>query len=329
MRFVVYGTQNRLGALAGDAVFDVQRAVADLLRQRRGVTAARAAAAAAPDLLRFIGQGPAALDLAREALFEAERNGRRPLTDVALHAPWPGRRIICGGANHPVHMARALTIMGEPTTAEAYAQRMRLEGPRGFFKAIARAVPPDGVVRTPDDNALFDYEGELALVIARPGKNISAEGYRAYVWGVTLICDWGTRDMVWPPGADPFNGSKNFDDSVSIGPCILVDDQLDPDAVTIQTRVNDELRQNFSTAEFSLTFGQTLAGITRRLSVATGDLVSAGTGPGTAMDTAQRGADGRWRRERFLKPGDQVEVSSPSIGAIRATIAAYDPKPDT
>ena len=329
MKFVVYGDRRRLGALAGTAVYDVEAAVRDVLARRRGVAAGAAEAAASPDLLAFIGQGPDALDLAREAVSEAERRGDRPLTSVRLHAPWPGRRVICGGANHPVHMARALTLMGAPTTPEAYARDMRRNGPRGFFKAIDRAVPPEGVVRVPDDEALFDYEGELALVIGRAGKNIPAQAYRPYVWGLTLICDWGTRDMAWPPAADPFNSSKNFDDSVSIGPCIVVDEGLDPDAQHIQTHVNGELRQDFSTAEFSLTFGETLAGLTRRLSLAPGDLVSAGSGPGTAMDTAERAPDGTWSRARFLAPGDRVEVSCPPIGALAATIAAYDPGPSS
>jgi 2-keto-4-pentenoate hydratase/2-oxohepta-3-ene-1,7-dioic acid hydratase in catechol pathway len=73
---------------------------------------------------------------------------------------------------------------------------------------------------------------------------------------------------------------------------------------------------NFSEFLEYLSFGLTLY---------PGDILASGTGPGTAMDSSKKGADGKILPDLFLQPGDVVEVRSPGIGTLRSTIGAMDP----
>jgi len=84
------------------------------------------------------------------------------------------------------------------------------------------------------------------------------------------------------------------------------------------TRVNGEIRQNYNTSEMVFDYGECLAHLTRDLTLLPGDMLSGGTGAGTAADIVglHQMADEDWLKW-FLHPGDLVEVSSPQIGVLR------------
>ena len=66
-------------------------------------------------------------------------------------------------------------------------------------------VGPDGDAPATDSmTRRLDYEGELAVVLAKDGKNIKPAEARDYVWGVTLLCDWSIRDLHEPDGPYKF-----------------------------------------------------------------------------------------------------------------------------
>jgi 5-carboxymethyl-2-hydroxymuconate isomerase len=120
-----------------------------------------------------------------------------------------------------------------------------------------------------------------------------------------------------------YNLQKNFERSTSLGPCIVVG-ELQPQNVTVQTRINGELRQDYSTSEMIWGFGELAEYISRTVPFVPGDLFAGGTSVGTAADlTAVRFPGARTRpKELFLKVGDTVEVSSPQIGSITNQIVA-------
>ena len=120
-----------------------------------------------------------------------------------------------------------------------------------------------------------------------------------------------------------FNLAKNFNGSVSMGPCIVVG-ELDPQDVVVETRVDGEVRQQYSSADMTFKFDELIEFLSRDFTFLPGDVLAAGTGAGTAMDSTPRGPDGFAHTDRFLRPGQHVEVSSPSIGALRNGII---PKP--
>jgi 2-keto-4-pentenoate hydratase/2-oxohepta-3-ene-1,7-dioic acid hydratase in catechol pathway len=147
----------------------------------------------------------------------------------------------------------------------------------------------------------FDYEGEVAIVIGRRGKNIPADQVRHQVWGVTLSHD---------------------DGAASMGPCIVVG-ELDPQNVDVETRINEVVRQSYKTREMIWSFGEVLEYLSQDFTFVPGDVIAGGTSAGTAADKSRGSADGK-RPLDLLKIGDVVEVSSPEIGALSNQIVSSD-----
>lgn len=330
MKIVVYGISRRVGALVGDQVIDLNRAFARYLLERRGASDAQAQADAnlPSDLEHLMARGEAALDGAREALAYIQDNGANPdethpRNSVQLHAPAVYRpRIACAGANYVMHLVGTESALrGEQISAEDAYRQARAAGPWGFWKVISDLRGDQDTVTYPARAKLFDYEGEVAVVLGRRGSDIAAPRAAEYIWGVTLLNDWSIRNDMGPGRPLSFNLAKNFDTSASVGPCIVVD-EIDPQSVLVETRVNGELRQHYSSSEMTFKFDELLEFLSRDFTFLPGDMIAAGTGAGTAMDSSPRGPDGYASTDRFLKPGDAVEVSSVAIGALSNDIVA-------
>jgi acylpyruvate hydrolase len=202
---------------------------------------------------------------------------------------------------------------------EQAAARIRDNGIWGFWKVGRTAAGPDEEVPYPGRADRFDYEGEVAIVLGKQGKDVPAHEARDLVWGVTLLGDWSIRSPREPEGPLKFGMAKNFDQSCSLGPCIVVG-ELDPADIDVETWVNGEQRQQYNTRDMVFSFWEYIEYLSRDLTLHPGDIVSGGTAAGTAADSSPRLPDGQFAPERFLKPGDVVEIGSPQIGTLRARI---------
>ena len=263
MKIVVFGPRKRTGVLRGAEIIDITYAVAKRLSERAGRRdpLPMADALAPSELGRLIEGGDRALEeieqaldhLFNEAVDRDGPNGEQIVFDadaVKLHAPRPrGARVACAGGNFADHsqaMAERRAERGEG--AEDIGdprERVRSRGFWGFWKVDRESVGHDGQVIYPQRATRLDYEGELAIVLGKEGKNIGADEIADYIWGVTLLGDWSIR--LAPEHGTPLNFAlqKNFDTSCSIGPCILVGE---PGALNaeIETLVNGECRQRFN-----------------------------------------------------------------------------------
>lgn len=315
MKFVVFGPEARLGTLQGDRILD-------LVAAARAIRAADEGAVFS-SLLTLIEAGDRALDLVRTLTEKLDGSDRPGLhCDVAasqLHAPFPGRRFALAGSNNAAHVANAYTNRGQPTSAnEIYARTRR--GKAGGFWVVSRPVGPGADIEMPRSaNGLFDYEGEIAVVLGRGGKRLAADHWKDHVWGATLVIDWSIRSQSLQ-NRMPFYAHKNFDCSKSIGPWIAVD-EVDPTCCQVRTRVNGQLRQDFNTHDMIHSFGELLEQMSEDLTLLPGDVLSGGTGPGTAVDSTIAAAQEPLPLDLFLKPGDTVEVNSPGLGSLNARIA--------
>ena len=153
----------------------------------------------------------------------------------------------------------------------------------------------------------LDYEGEVAIILGKQGKDVPAAEARELVWGVTLLGDWSIRSPAEPQGPLKFGMAKNFDQSCSLGPCIVVG-ELDPSDIEVETWVNGERRQQFNTRDMVFSYWEYIEYLSRDLTLYPGDIISGGTAAGTAADSSPRLADGQLAPERFLKAGDVVEI---------------------
>ena len=168
---------------------------------------------------------------------------------------------------------------------------------------------------------MLDYEGEVAIVLGGRGKDVPLDRAGELIWGYTLLNDLSARDQP-NPRPHSLTLGKNFDSSGSLGPCITVGEIADPRAVTFETHVNGELRQSGTTREMIFSFEEFIEHLSRDITLHPGDMISGGTCAGTAMDGAELDAQGRPHTDRFLRPGDQVEVSSPMIGTLSNRVVA-------
>lgn len=211
-----------------------------------------------------------------------------PLSAAELLPPVTPSKIICVGRNYRDH-AREL---GNEVPSE----------PLLFFKPPSSLLAPGGVVRMPAASARVDFEGELAIVIARRVRNMKAGEWRTAIRGYTLANDVTARDLQKKDGQ--WTRAKGFDTFCPVGP--VVSDEVDPTAgLTIETSVNGEVRQHGSTLDFIFSIPQLLAYITSAITLEPGDLLLTGTPSGVGP----------------LNAGDCVEISIPGLGALVNTFA--------
>ena len=333
MKIVVFGPERRTGALHDGKIVDLCAAFAKYACERLGEPRPMALAEALvpSDLARLIEAGPRTLDnaqqaidyLLHQALDQCDRRGTPLVHDAAatrLHGPKPsGGRIACAGGNFADHAAAmAEKMQRKPYTGDAYAQ-LRNNGIWGFWKVHRAVLGPDGAVVYPKKATRLDYEGELAIVIGKQGTDIKAADAREYIWGVTLLGDWSIRNPGEPAGPYRFAMGKNFDGSCSLGPCIAVG-EADPFATDVETFVNGERRQAFNTRDMVFSFAEYLEYLSADFTLYPGDIISGGTAAGTAADSSPLLPDGTSLPDRYLKPGDTVEIRSPAVGSLRAAI---------
>jgi 2-keto-4-pentenoate hydratase/2-oxohepta-3-ene-1,7-dioic acid hydratase in catechol pathway len=214
----------------------------------------------------------------------------------------PGKIVIVG-LNYRDHAAE----IGSPVP----------EFPR-FHLVPGSAVTAGGALVTLPHGASdkVDYEGELAIVIGRTGRDIPENGAWDFVAGATVANDVSARDIQFGDNpALPMSHpalAKGFDGFKPLGPALLTVDELrEHDALRITTEVNGVVRQSSSTAELIFSVPQLLAFTSSFLTLEAGDVILTGTPGGTGV--AER---------RFLVPGDVVAVAIEHIGALSNTFVA-------
>jgi acylpyruvate hydrolase len=334
MKIVVFGPFERTGAVLDSNVVDLSYAYAKYLRERTNESSPveMAEAVVPSDLARLIEGGPRALEAAQTALDYVLGNAQdrvgprgerlvRDVSDVRLHAPRPnGARIACAGGNFADHAAAmAVKMRGRPYEGDA-RQEIRNAGFWGFWKLGREITGPDDELVYPERCNRLDYEGEIAIVLGKKGVDLKPSQLAEYVWGVTMLGDWSIRAPRETPGGPlNFGFPKNFDTSCSMGPCIAVG-EVDPTQVDLETFVDGERRQSFNTRDMVFSFGEFLEYLSRDFTLYPGDVISGGTAAGTAADSSELLADGTSAPQRFLKPGDVVEMKSRQIGSLRTRV---------
>jgi 2-keto-4-pentenoate hydratase/2-oxohepta-3-ene-1,7-dioic acid hydratase in catechol pathway len=338
MKLVVYGPSRRLGLVQDGLVVDVSRASARYFAEAQGAVRPLDMAAP-PELGAFIEGGERAIEAAargaEHVLGAGERTGPdgetivSGLDEVKLQAPYPQRcRIMMAGGNYVIHSA-GMTRSGDgpPPTLEELYQQSRARGIWGFYCFPENAAGPDEDIVYPSRTDRLDYEGEVAVILARRGKDIPADKAAPYFWGYLLQNDISARTTL--PGPDhpqsSFARAKNFDGSIAAGPYVVVGEFPDAQDISWETRVNGELRQQGNTKDMTFTFAEYVEYLSSDMTLLPGDVISAGTTAGTAQDSSpllpsEPGKPPVRAPERFLKPGDVVEVSNPAMGTLRNRI---------
>jgi 2-keto-4-pentenoate hydratase/2-oxohepta-3-ene-1,7-dioic acid hydratase in catechol pathway len=211
----------------------------------------------------------------------------------------PGK-IICVGVNYPERNAE----YKDGTDAPKY--------PSLFVRFPGSFVGNNQPIIRPRESAQFDYEGEIVLVIGKPGRRIAESHALAHVFGITLMNEGSVRDWL-RHGKFNVTQGKNFDRSGSIGPCIVTREAAgDLNNLDLVTRVNGEERQRGNTGTLMFPFARIINYISTFTTLEPGDLIATGTPPG---------AGARFDPPKWLVPGDVVEIECPAVGVLRNTVA--------
>jgi len=225
--------------------------------------------------------------------FERGEATNLPVNAVRLLSPAVPSKIVCVGRNYSEH---AKELDHEVPTE-----------PIIFLKPPSSVIGPGQDIRRPDAlSQRVDYEAELGVVIAKRCYRLRAEeDVRPYVLGYTCVNDVTTRDLQKKDGQ--WTRAKSFDTFCPVGP--VVADGLDPwKGVRVQTRVNGQIRQDGTTADFIFPLDVIIRFIAQVMTLEPGDLIATGTPAGVGP----------------LQPGDTVEVTVEGVGTLTNPVVNLD-----
>jgi 2-keto-4-pentenoate hydratase/2-oxohepta-3-ene-1,7-dioic acid hydratase in catechol pathway len=233
---------------------------------------------------------------------KAAAEGVRPdigLSEVELLPPLLApEKILCIGINY-ANRGQDYNVTNNP------------KYPSMFYRAPNSLVGSGQKLVRPKISEQLDYEGEIAIVIARECKHVAKERALGLIAGFTL-CNEGTIRDWTRHGQFNVTQGKNFDATGGIGPWIETD--IDPSKpLHLIVRKNGEVTQDDTTASMIFSFADIIAYTTSFMTLKAGDIICTGT----PIKKVPKVDPPVW-----LKPGDTIEVECPDIGVLRNSVVA-------
>jgi len=259
-----------------------------------------------PDtMLELLDQGQSAIDTVGKLLAQASACPQIPLAEIRLLAPIPRPRknIFCIGKNYVEHAMEFDKTQDVNVAVPKY--------PVIFTKPPTTVIGPNALINSHSQvTHELDYEVELAVVIGKKGTYISREQAADHIFGYTIINDVTARDlqkthMQW------FRG-KGLDTCAPMGPYLVHKSAVaNVENLPISLKVNGEIRQNSNTRDLVFKISELIATISAGLTLEPGDIIATGTPAGVGAG---------FKPPRFLKKGDQMELSIGEIGVLKNTV---------
>ncbi len=214
-----------------------------------------------------------------------------PAEGARLLAPVTPTKIVCVGRNYRAHAGE----LGNEVPPE----------PLLFFKPPSALLDPEGTIELPpkEISQRVDHEAEVAVVIGRRARRVSAADAMGHVFGLTLAGDITARDLQKKDGQ--WTRAKGMDTFCPVGPVVVTG--LAPQALAITCHVNGALKQSGSTADMIFPVAELIAYTSRVMTLEPGDLLVTGTPSGVGP----------------LQAGDVLEIAVAEIGTLRATVASF------
>ena len=301
MRLITYRHRDeadRVGVMSNGLVVDVQRFSAT-----HGV--------ALPNkMLELIDMAATALPVLREGIEAAA--GRYaagtavPVEDVQIKAPIPRpRKNIFGiGLNYRSHV--------EESARSLDTGRDLPKQPVVFSKPPTTVIGPgDAIHHDAKLTQQLDWEVELAVIIGRTARRVSAEKALSHVFGYSVLIDISARDN---RRAGQWIISKGMDTYAPFGPCIVTADEIaDPHNLRLWLKKNGEIKQDSNTKHMIFDVPALIVDISAGITLEPGDVIATGTPEGVGA--------GRSPPE-WLWPGDVIEAGVDGIGVLRHPIVA-------
>jgi len=287
------GEPEFVGALVGTAVIDL-----------------RAADPEVPgSMLEMLRAGGEALRRARDVVAYADRNGAAlvDLGEVDLLAPLPRPNSFRDFMLVEEHVRNAFGDV----PAEWYEIPV-------YWKGNCDTIfGPEATIPWPHYTERLDYELEVGAVLGRRAFRVSIEEAADCIAGYTILNDWSARDIQFREMKVGLGPGLGKDFATSIGPCLVTADAIDIGTARMTARVNDETWSEGTLGAMRFSFAEVISHLSAEQPLQPGDLLGSGTvGRGCGLEL-----------DRWIAPGDVVELQVQGIGVLRNSVGEKSPAP--
>jgi len=223
------------------------------------------------------------------------------VTRFTLLAPIVPPAILCIGLNYRRH-----------------AEEMNAKIPKFpvlFFKNTSALLDPGASIQIPKKlpSTQVDYEGELAVIIGKACRNVTREHALSHVLGYTVANDVSARDWQKDWGGSQWCRGKSFDTFAPMGPWMVTTDEIpDPNSLRITTKVNGETLQDSNSRDMIFDVPALIEFLSADTTLPVGTIILTGTPEGVGLGRTP---------QRWLHPGDRVEIEIEGIGRLENPVA--------
>jgi len=209
-------------------------------------------------------------------------------------------KIICVGLNYRRHAQEVkLPIPKQPVLFNKYNNSLLGHG---------------GTIKLPSAVATkFDYEIELVIVMGKEAKSVPEADALSCVAGYATGNDFTARDLQFDTGGQWMVG-KTPDSFAPLGPYFVTAEQVDPDNLKLECRVNGDTRQSSNTSDMIYNCRQIISYTSARISLRPGDIIFTGTPEGVIWGMPKD-------KQVWLKAGDKIACSLEKLGELKFDLA--------
>jgi 2-keto-4-pentenoate hydratase/2-oxohepta-3-ene-1,7-dioic acid hydratase in catechol pathway len=304
MRFVTFekrdGTVRSGVLLESDLVIDMHEATNGNLPE---------------NMINFLEKSEGNLEIATSLLqLSSGDKGVYPLNEINLISPLPNPKSFRDFYAFEQHVKSSRENRGLKMIPEWY------QIPVFYFSNHLAIKGPEDKISKPIECNWLDYELEVACIIGKQGRNITAEEAEEYIFGYCILNDWSARDLQRQEMKVGLGPAKGKDFATSIGPWILTKDEIDPLRsgkgydISMKARINGVFLSEGNMKDIHYSFGEMIERASAGVTLYPGEIIGSGTvGTGCILELGTE-------VHRWLQPGDEVELEIDKLGVLRNTI---------
>ncbi|WP_108669905.1 fumarylacetoacetate hydrolase family protein [Peribacillus acanthi] len=247
-------------------------------------------------------------------VFDKEGEGVYSLSEVTLMAPLPRPVSIRDFYAFEQHVKTSRSRRGLDVIPEWY------DFPVFYFTNHLAVKGPDEEIERPPGCEWLDYELEIACVIGKQGRDISASEAEDYIFGYFIMNDWSSRDIQREEMKVGLGPAKGKDFATSFGPYLVSKDELesyrhdDVYDLEMTATVNGKLLSKGNLKDIYYSFGEMIERASKGVTLYPGEVIGSGTvGTGCILELGTE-------VHRWLEPGDEVEFTIDGLGTLKNTV---------
>lgn len=240
--------------------------------------------------------------------------GAYSLNEIRLIAPLPRPKSFRDFYAFEQHVKSARENRGLKMIPEWY------QIPVFYFSNHLAIMGPDDKIIKPNECNSLDFELEIACIMGKQGRNITAEQAEEYIFGYCILNDWSARDLQRQEMKVGLGPAKGKDFATSLGPWVITKDEMGPLRsgkgfdISMRARINGSLLSEGNMKDIYYSFGEMIERASAGVTLYPGEIIGSGTvGTGCILELGTE-------VHRWLQPGDEVELEIDKLGVLKNSI---------